>query len=167
MSNRYFVLEKSSIGIIGYRCKASRPLDAGKKLATRLFDNIQVKSIRIYIRETTKNSIGRTYQYIAQKLFVKKHNKYKIEIHSHKKHKGGGHNLVSLFTELLHNYYIEKVTISPREITFGINERPSDVNIRALFYEDKPEYPIVNNDIKVLQIDIYNKNIRLMMMLIF
>jgi hypothetical protein len=101
--NRSFTINESSINISGGRYTASTPILAGKKIAKKLFADIEgnkqnrIKKIYFCVKETTKTSKKKLYNYIATKS-ITGDKKYKIEVkagsygkktNSFKKVKGG------------------------------------------------------------------------------
>jgi hypothetical protein len=69
MSIRYFTIEKATISIPKGRYKATKPINAAKKIAGKLFLLTNDPKISFSIRETTKNSQKKIYHYEATKTF--------------------------------------------------------------------------------------------------
>jgi hypothetical protein len=67
MPSRYFTIEKTTISIPKGRYEATKPIDAAKKIATKLLLLTSDPKISFSIRETTKNSQKKIFHYEATK----------------------------------------------------------------------------------------------------
>lgn len=70
MPSRYFTIEKTSISIPKGRYEAAKPIEAAKKIASKLFMLTDDLKISFSIRETTKNSAKRVYHYEATQYAI-------------------------------------------------------------------------------------------------
>lgn len=67
--DRFFTVEKSDVDVVGGRYKAKSPYNAAVKAARMLFREQKGNKtmVRFTIRETTRDSNGKTFEYIGNK----------------------------------------------------------------------------------------------------
>jgi hypothetical protein len=86
---RYFTIESSSADKNGGRYKSDTPISAAKNIANMLFEkHPHMKNVSFCIRETTKNSAKKVYNYKANKHKLNNNKKtpvYKINVVAFKK----------------------------------------------------------------------------------
>lgn len=63
--DRSFTVASSSIGSVGGRYKSKNPSAAAKKAATKLFAKKNVAKIQFSLRESTRGSDKKVYEYTA------------------------------------------------------------------------------------------------------
>lgn len=80
---RYFTIHKSYISTQAIRCKAETAIQAAKLIAKKLFTHTNKSKISMSLRETTKDSKKRIYNYIGTNY------NNQIKVVSHRKSKGG------------------------------------------------------------------------------
>jgi hypothetical protein len=80
---RYFTIHKSSIPTQAIRCKAETAIQAAKLIAKKLFTHTNKSKISMSLRETTRDSKKRIYNYIGTNY------NNQIKVVSHRKSKGG------------------------------------------------------------------------------